>query len=897
MWRNSDYANQFPHETDPDLDMPQFQDDGALWVWDPDSKTYIQTEGDEFDHDRNHSDGGDHQLFDPAKDRFRAKNPLQEGILASAYDKCDECSTELLPDGKCPRCTQIQDEFRNNPQQNIQYYPFFERVPHENTMETDEGYPSRLSYKTQDGRAITVEPAGANMNRNKFSHVLDEESYRQANQPSLDECPECSAPMMDKDGTKVCHSCGHKQPIIHIQATQRHAAPAALLAIPELLAGGAEAAGAAGAAGGEAAGAGGMMGGMGNLMKGALSPGNMLKGQGIKSLLTGGGDKGGDQSGSPQQSAPAEPPLAPVDVPDPFAHTGARPSGGDNDSDDIFSDEKDLGEDDHPENDGERDFQMEVSDNPEFLKDVDDEGGPLSGEDPFNPLKPFKNRQHQALTTFEHAMPLIMFYAGSDDAGSDNPVLSALDELMEEAFPGYKDGIEEGGESKPKSKSKSDDSDDDGDNDADDSDNDSDDDSDDVEAGEKTSNVEMDYPCPVCGQTGPCPHKPAQNSTIAPGAPMSAGGTGNPAGSAPASQRAYSHAQMEFVAARKPHMCPHHKNLVETALALGDPAAALSSLAQHQFGDHSCQGNWEGDKSCKFKPAMITQTYWDEKAQKAQERREQIQAEQELHHNDAQDEAMDMPGEYEDNLDTVLDSTPTDNVIEVDFGHSPSSDDLGSAVGGGDMQMAAKVAVVESETDEVNHADYNSDNEWKDDKGHPLKAGHDYLLKAPSYEIPDRVTVDAVKPDHISFTVHTDMMEYRDEMTRQDVNNEGYEFINSGSEEAQDMPDSTDGFDATPEDPDVESDLGEHDPTAIHARLMGGGDEEYEMPHHAARMWLLEDDEPMTHVAARDFSPTEQRRFIDEPGKARNLDRLDLKGTHYIEASEASIPDDHLFLW
>lgn len=48
------------------------------------------------------------------------------------------------------------------------------------------------------------------------------------------------------------------------------------------------------------------------------------------------------------------------------------------------------------------------------------------------------------------------------------------------------------------------------------------------------------------------------------------------------------------------------------------------------------------------------------------------------------------------------------------------------------------------------------------------------------------------------------------------------------------------------------------------------------------------------HTAGKKYTPMEQRDFIDEPGVARNSDKLDLEGTHYTE--QPSLTDD-LFLF
>jgi hypothetical protein len=44
----------------------------------------------------------------------------------------------------------------------------------------------------------------------------------------------------------------------------------------------------------------------------------------------------------------------------------------------------------------------------------------------------------------------------------------------------------------------------------------------------------------------------------------------------------------------------------------------------------------------------------------------------------------------------------------------------------------------------------------------------------------------------------------------------------------------------------------------------------------------------MLKEAGRNFSPREQKDFVDEEGTARNMDRLNLEGTHYQSAFDLS---------
>lgn len=81
-------------------------------------------------------------------------------------------------------------------------------------------------------------------------------------------------------------------------------------------------------------------------------------------------------------------------------------------------------------------------------------------------------------------------------------------------------------------------------------------------------------------------------------------------------------------AVRMPKMCPYHREVTDISLAAGQPDAGFSAMAQHAWSANHCQGDWEG--KCNFKPAMTTQTFWDDKEQKSRERREERQRQQEV---------------------------------------------------------------------------------------------------------------------------------------------------------------------------------------------------------------------------------------------------------------------------
>lgn len=81
--------------------------------------------------------------------------------------------------------------------------------------------------------------------------------------------------------------------------------------------------------------------------------------------------------------------------------------------------------------------------------------------------------------------------------------------------------------------------------------------------------------------------------------------------------------------ARKPKMCPYHSEVTDISLAAGDAQAGYNAMSSHAWSGKHCQGEeYEGAK-CNFKPAMVTQAFWDNKAEQAEQRRnERAEAEQ-----------------------------------------------------------------------------------------------------------------------------------------------------------------------------------------------------------------------------------------------------------------------------
>jgi hypothetical protein len=147
---------------------------------------------------------------------------------------------------------------------------------------------------------------------------------------------------------------------------------------------------------------------------------------------------------------------------------------------------------------------------------------------------------------------------------------------------------------------------------------------------------------------------------------------------------------------RKPKMCPFHKDVVDISLAAGDAKAGFDSMAQHWGGPRHCEGDGYEGGNCNFKPQMTTQAYWDDKAEKAEERKQQRAEQAELEAQ--QSEEIDTNGEQEESVeDHAPDSVPVDALEDTE--ETPAADgaevipfpsqEAGEPVGEVPMSMAA----------------------------------------------------------------------------------------------------------------------------------------------------------------------------------------------------------------
>lgn len=116
---------------------------------------------------------------------------------------------------------------------------------------------------------------------------------------------------------------------------------------------------------------------------------------------------------------------------------------------------------------------------------------------------------------------------------------------------------------------------------------------------------------------------------------------------------------------RKPKMCPFHSDVVGISLAQGEAKAGFEAMAQHWGGPKHCQGEgYEGSK-CNFKPQMTTQAFWDERAEKAEQRKQDRAEQQEEVVNDTVETPEAEVGD-EVSGEPTTEETPATETIETE---------------------------------------------------------------------------------------------------------------------------------------------------------------------------------------------------------------------------------------
>lgn len=285
--------------------------------------------------------------------------------------------------------------------------------------------------------------------------------------------------------------------------------------------------------------------------------------------------------------------------------------------------------------------------------------------------------------------------------------------------------------------------------------------------------------------------------------------------------------------------------------------------------------------------------------------------------------------------------------VEPQEGHKTKFNEESSAVGVGtimnpDGQMVEAHVVLSDgpagvATSQPPATPHHEVAPWATIDGRPLQEGKRYLLKTDGYAIPDDVTIDHIGPHELRYTYHGEGgISYPDTLTKQDFERQNMQFelkkdapenqveitneFNEAPHGSQELaetaePAQTDDLSDIPNKKfsDSDGDMWGMIPQEGESLTMENWGPEYthdEMLAMAANespelAWLMDTPEPvaskrqeqmMQITAGRHFTPAEQRELIHEPGKARNLSRLSLEGTHY-EQPAANIDEECLFGW
>lgn len=235
---------------------------------------------------------------------------------------------------------------------------------------------------------------------------------------------------------------------------------------------------------------------------------------------------------------------------------------------------------------------------------------------------------------------------------------------------------------------------------------------------------------------------------------------------------------------------------------------------------------------------------------------------------------------------------------------------------------------------------------WTTSDGEPLEVGQNYEMYSDKYDVPDIIRIEDKRPDSLIYSITGEYnLNHQTHITRQEALMDGITFQpigdnadmqpQDGQLNEQQPPDQMQAPQPYDTDPRVMSKVHEA-MTAKDYRLIAdilarapvqeretlanhfadelmntnvrfdrerfiqaalgqaGGrdtrnpDRDYPPDNAPGDMTL---PETWAKVAGKKFTPNEQREFISEPGVARNADKLDLKGTHYVEQPDLSTVD------
>lgn len=832
------------------MDIPSFRDEEDsqfLWVWDADKGVFVRRTDDPKGRPYPHRI--DNDIFNPATQLEQPKNPLAEGIYAAHSGKCPECGAQGFAD-HLPNCSlgKIQNDYIMQPPEQYQHDPFMQKDPHRDWKKMDDSFP------TMTGNV-----------RNDMT----------SNDANLSECPDCKGSMVDRGEDKVCSDCGTKQPIVYASVQKTAFLPALLAmgarALPIVT----------------------------GLMRGAMSTGVG------RSLATHEFLNAIRPQAQPQQAAGVPAPTPQTTDIQSQLYSNTLPYEHIVLSYDVGMASPVNGDDVNPENDGQLGNQNRSGDSPELFKDQSGEAGGTDG-----------------LEALSKEFDRLQDYFATDKNGAEDQVVQGIHRLLIKTLPGYAEAFQReanlpvqmpGMPNQPNN----------------------------FNNVSPTPNS-TPGPCPICGQGHDAAHCPQASAT--PGAGMQQG----------MQPRMTYISPLDKIAARRPRMCPYHSDLTDYSLTLENPSAALTALQPNNYGRAWCKsGEYEG--KCNFKPEFLKQEYWDAREEDARQRAELREEQQRLldtaqpFDGDSGEPSGESGNEWaaeniENQLQGISPSPSTDTAVQgmpmaakkSDFfqqiGNEPFDEDedypvsrspeqfcpmcgtpnepmgmlgqrthyhcrnCGANYSDQDAQQQSPFAQQQGMYDDnAGRFGKTADNvaPWHDAEGHELQPGT-YYMKAQNYSIPDKVEVLQIHPHKIDVVLNVAGRQLRKELTAEELMRQGFEFQRADDfipDEPQQMRrDLEENMDST-----TRGEPGEV------TDLSAGRDahEEPQMDDHPDRDWLKEDsaeplvDPVLAKTAGRNFSQGEQRELINEDGSARNLDKLDLEGTHYTHPTNL---DDYFAL-
>jgi hypothetical protein len=138
---------------------------------------------------------------------------------------------------------------------------------------------------------------------------------------------------------------------------------------------------------------------------------------------------------------------------------------------------------------------------------------------------------------------------------------------------------------------------------------------------------------------------------------------------------------------------------------------------------------------------------------------------------------------------------------------SPYRRPQGKVAAGEDM-AAAPVQPELSQAQPEQEQEQNGSLSWTDEGGSPLKVGQTYEMYSQNYDIPDRITVTAVKPDVIEYTINGEYgLSHQSELTHEEASVEGDRFVPAEAEGMEQAPEEAQGAQPMDPEPGQQTDL------------------------------------------------------------------------------------------